>query len=134
MSDTKGLTNVFICGSAMRGQPDHQNLQGARFLGESKTAPVYRLHAVADGWHPGIYEVEQGGVSIPGELYALTPEQYSHLKDSEPPNMYPKDVQLEDGGVAIAFLYPKALVDENNWVDISSYGGWAAYKAASTQN
>ena len=44
---------VFICGSALRGQPDHGNLQDARFIREAKTAPCYRLHSVQDGWHPG---------------------------------------------------------------------------------
>jgi len=123
---------VFICGSALRGQPDNQNLQEARFLGEARTAPLYRLHSVKNGWHPGIYEVGTGGISIPGELYALTPEQYAYLKDNEPPHMYPHSVQLSDGGSAIAFLYPKSLIDEHGWPDISDYGGWADYKAATT--
>ena len=130
MSDAK---HVFICGSALRGQPDHQNLQSATFVGEAKTAPKYRLHAVKDGWHPGIYEVtdeaEVEGISIPGEIYELTPEQYDYLVSTEPPDMYPAEVTLADGGSAIAMLYPKALIDEGGWPDISNIGGWAAYKA-----
>lgn len=130
MTDNTENITVFICGSALRGQPDNQNLQDADFLGAAATAPMYRLHAVKDGWHPGIYEVEADGISIPGELYAMTPEQYNYLKDNEPPHMYPHEVQLVDGGTAIAFLYPKALIDEHGWPDISAHGGWAAYKAA----
>lgn len=130
MTDNPENITVFICGSALRGQPDNQNLQDADFLGTAATAPIYRLHAVKDGWHPGIYEVESGGISIPGELYAMSPEQYTYLKDNEPPHMYPHEVQLADGGRAIAFLYPKALIDEHGWPDISAHGGWAAYKAA----
>lgn len=120
---------VFICGSALRGQPDHGNLQSATFLGEARTTADYRLHSVKDGWHPGIYRVEADGVSIPGELYELTPEQYDYLVSTEPPNMYPEAVTLKGGGRAIAMLYPQALVAENSWPDISKYGGWAAYKA-----
>ncbi|MFH7242917.1 MAG: gamma-glutamylcyclotransferase [Spirulina sp.] len=130
MTDSSASITVFICGSALRGQPDNQNLQGAEFLRAAQTAPIYRLHAVKDGWHPGIYEVGDGGISIPGELYAMTPEQYTYLKDNEPPHMYPHEVHLADGGTATAFLYPKALIDEHGWPDISEYGGWAAYKAA----
>ncbi len=126
MPDTK---HVFICGSALRGQPDHQNLQSATFLGEAQTAPKYRLHAVKDGWHPGIYEVETGGVSIPGEIYALTTAQYDYLVSTEPPDMYPADVTLADGKSAIAMLYPKALIEADGWPDISDIGGWAVYKA-----
>jgi gamma-glutamylaminecyclotransferase len=134
MTNTPETITVFICGSALRGQPDNQNLQDAEFVGAAQTAPIYRLHAVKDGWHPGIYEVNtaggEAGISIPGELYAMTPAQYTYLKDNEPPHMYPHEIRLADGGKAIAFLYPKALIEEHNWPDISAYGGWAAYKAA----
>lgn len=121
---------VFICGSALRGQPDNHNLQSAEFLGVTKTAPNYRLHSVENGWHPGIYRTETAGVAIPGEIYALTPEQFGHLEDSEPPHMYPASVDLADGSQAIAFLYPEELIITHNWPDISTYGDWAAYKAA----
>ncbi|MEM9449143.1 MAG: gamma-glutamylcyclotransferase [Cyanobacteria bacterium P01_E01_bin.6] len=127
---TESATVVFICGSALRGQPDHQNLQEAKFLQAAQTAPNYRLHAVKDGWHPGIYATETDGISIPGELYEMTAEQYEYLKNNEPPHMYPEAVTLSDGGKAIAFLYPKTLIDEYGWPDISHHGGWAAYKAA----
>ena len=125
----EGAKVVFICGSALRGQPDHGNLQSAVFLGEAKTAPMYRLHAVKDGWHPGIYAVESGGISIPGELYELTAEQYDYLVSTEPPDMYPESVVLAEGGSAIAMLYPQKLIEENGYPDISDIGGWAAYKA-----
>ncbi len=126
---------VFICGSALRGQPDHQNLGEAKFLHEAKTKPIYRLHAAGQGWHPAIYEIgETGGISIPGELYEMTQAQFEHLAGNEPPHMYPTDVCLEDGTTAIAFFYPKELIDQYGWEDISHYGGWAAYKAARPNN
>jgi hypothetical protein len=121
---------VFICGSALRGQPDHQNLQSAKFLKEAVTEPKYRLHAAVDGWHPAIYEVEKDGISIPGEVYELTPEQYDYLVSTEPPHMYPGDIMLDNGEVLTAMLYPHELIIEHRWPDISHYGGWAAYKAA----
>jgi gamma-glutamylaminecyclotransferase len=127
-ADTK---RVFICGSALRGQPDHGNLQGATFVKETRTAPQYRLHSVEEGWHPGIYETESEGISIPGELYQMSVEQYNHLVSTEPPHMYPAEVTLHDGETAIAMLYPKALIEEHGWPDISDIGGWAAYKAQS---
>jgi gamma-glutamylcyclotransferase (GGCT)/AIG2-like uncharacterized protein YtfP len=131
---TTETKRVFICGSALRGQPDHGNLQDATFIREARTAPNYRLHAVKDGWHPGIYAVKSGGISIPGELYELSSEQYDHLVATEPPHMYPAEVTLETGETAIAMLYPQELVEQHGWPDISSYGGWAAYKAAQAAN
>jgi gamma-glutamylcyclotransferase (GGCT)/AIG2-like uncharacterized protein YtfP len=126
------VKRVFICGSALQGQPDHKNLQSAKFIKQAATLPHYRLHAAGNGWHPAIYEVAEGGISIPGEVYELTLKQYEHLSSTEPPNMYPGDVILEDGEVLTAFLYPKELVEQYNWLDISDYGGWAVYKASSS--
>lgn len=125
------LTRVFICGSALRGQPDHKNLDEAKFIRVAKTRPTYRLHTADKGWHPAIYAVEQGGISIPGEVYELTSQQYEYLLSTEPPNMYPSDVVLENGEVLTAMLYPQELIEKYNWPDISHYGGWTAYKQAS---
>jgi len=127
MTETR---RVFICGSALRGQPDHQNLGEARFLGEARTLPLYRLHSVQNGWHPGIYQVEADGISIPGEVYEMTLEQFDYLARNEPPHMAPVEVPLVGGETAIAFLYPQEKVAEYGWEDISHYGGWVAYKNA----
>ncbi|MDJ0679771.1 MAG: gamma-glutamylcyclotransferase [Xenococcaceae cyanobacterium MO_167.B52] len=124
------MKHIFICGSALRGQPDHQNLQGAKFLGAAKTLPKYRLHSVKDGWHPGIYQVESNGISIPGEVYEMTESQYEYLLANEPPHMYPATVYLENSSEAIAMLYPQELIEQHGWEDISEFGGWAAYKSS----
>lgn len=135
MSESTTTTRrVFICGSALRGQPDHENLGNAKFIRATKTQPLYRLHSVQNGWHPGIYQVEEGGISIPGEVYEMTLEDFNHLTENEPPHMYPADVIAEDGEVLTAFLYPPELVEQHGWLDISGYGGWAAYKASTATN
>jgi gamma-glutamylaminecyclotransferase len=120
----------FICGSALRGQPDHGNLGDAQFVREAKTKPLYRLHSVDDK-HPGIYEVGDGGVAIAGEVYELTDEQHRALLASEPPNLYEAPIQLEDGSAVNAMIYPRELIEERGYPDISHHGGWAAYKASS---
>lgn len=123
----------FICGSALRGQPDHQNLGTAPFLGEAQTAPRYRLHSVKNGWHPGIYEVVRDGISIPGELYELTEAQHEHLLAGEPPDMYEAQIELSDGSSVAAMLYPRELIERDREPDISHFGGWAAYKARTSR-
>jgi gamma-glutamylaminecyclotransferase len=119
----------FICGSALRGQPDHGNLGDARFVREAKTKPIYRLHSVEDQ-HPGIYEVPTGGIAIAGEVYEMTDAQHVHLLATEPPNLYEAPIQLEEGTSVNAMIYPRELIEQRSYPDISRYGGWAAYKAA----
>jgi gamma-glutamylaminecyclotransferase len=122
----------FICGSALRGQPDHDNLGAARFVREAKTKPVYRLHSVDDK-HPGIYEVAEGGVAIAGEVYEMSAEQHAALLASEPPNLYEAPIKLEDGTSVSAMLYPRSIIEERGYPDISHHGGWAAFKAATRE-
>ncbi len=123
------MKRVFICGSALRGQPDHQNLQSAKFIREAQTESRYRLHSAKDGWHPAIYEIsEDNGISIPGEVYELTDEQFNYLAKNEPPDMYPADIYLQDGETLTAFLYPEELIKKYNFPDISNLGGWVAYQ------
>ncbi len=128
------MQRVFICGSALRGQPDHVNVAEARLIGPVNTQPHYRMHAVGNGWHPGVYEVEDPegieGVSLVGELYEMTTPQYEALLASEPPDLYPGQVELSDGSRAIAMIYPRSLIEKHQWPDISHLGGWAAYKAS----
>jgi gamma-glutamylaminecyclotransferase len=134
MSQTAIATKrIFICGSALTGQPDRGNLGEAKLIKEAKTRPLYRLHAAENGWHPAIYQVSEGGISIPGEVYELSVADFDRLAATEPPHMYPSDVVLEDGEVLTAFLYPRELVEKYNWLDISDIGGWAAYKAKSKE-
>ncbi len=120
----------FICGSALRGQPDHKNLGDARFVREARTKPKYRLHSVRDE-HPGIYEVGGGGVAVAGEVYELTDTQHEHLLATEPPDLYEAPVELDDGSRVNAMIYPRGLIEARGYADISHHGGWAAYKAAS---
>jgi gamma-glutamylcyclotransferase (GGCT)/AIG2-like uncharacterized protein YtfP len=63
-------TQLFVNGTLMRGLKLNANLDGATFLGEFMTASRYRLYSIADV-HPGMFEVAEGGISVPGELYDL---------------------------------------------------------------
>jgi gamma-glutamylaminecyclotransferase len=121
----------FICGSALRGQPDHKNLGDARFVREAATASNYRLHSIKNGWHPGIYEVATGGIAIEGEVYELTEEQHRHLLAGEPPDMYEAPIVLDDGSTVSAMFYPRELIERDHEPDISHFGSWARYKQQS---
>jgi len=120
-------TLLFVNGTLMQGLKLHANLAGATFLGEFRTAPRYRVHSIGD-MHPGMYEVESGGISIPGELYDLPDEVWERVHAGEPPNLYRGPVTMEDGRVVPGILYPRELAQAHP--DISEFGGWREYQAA----
>ncbi len=122
---------LFVNGTLMRGFALHKNMEGAEFLGEVLTAPIYRLYSIGDR-HPGMFEVPNGGVSVVGELYRMTEEVWRRVEAGEPPGLYKGTVMLEDGRRVDGILYSSELA-EGRHRDISSYGGWRAYMAATTE-
>jgi gamma-glutamylaminecyclotransferase len=116
---------LFVNGTLMRGQPLHRNLVRAEFIGEVNTAPMYRLYSIGDE-HPGMFEVDDGGVSVRGELYAMTEEVWSRVKSGEPRNLYKGRVKLEDGRMVDGILYPRRLA-EGRHRDISDIADWREY-------
>jgi gamma-glutamylcyclotransferase (GGCT)/AIG2-like uncharacterized protein YtfP len=122
------LIQLFVNGGLMRGLRGHGNLAGAEFLEAARTARRYRLYSIDDR-HPGMFEVEEGGVSVAGELYRVPADVWARVEAGEPPNLYKGPVKLEDGRVVDGILYPRELA-EGRHRDISAYGGWRAYRAA----
>jgi gamma-glutamylcyclotransferase (GGCT)/AIG2-like uncharacterized protein YtfP len=119
---------LFVNGTLMRGLALHANLAGAELLGELQTAPCYRLYSIGDR-HPGMFEVDEGGISVPGELYRMPDEVWARVEAGEPPGLYRGPIRLADGRVVDGILYPRELA-EGRHRDISEYGGWRAYVAA----
>ena len=119
--------DLFVNGTLMRGLVLHANLDGAEFLEACQTQPRYRLYSIGDV-HPGMFEVADGGVRVPGELYRVPRAVLQRVEAAEPPGLYRGPVQLSDGRIVDGILYPRALA-EGVHQDISAYGGWRAYTA-----
>jgi gamma-glutamylcyclotransferase (GGCT)/AIG2-like uncharacterized protein YtfP len=119
---------LFVNGTLMRGLALHHNLDGAEFLGEIQTAPCYRIYSIGDR-HPGMFEVDEGGISVPGEMYRMPAHVWARVEAGEPPNLYKGPVKLSDGRIVDGILYPRSLA-EGKHRDISEYGGWRAYMAS----
>lgn len=119
---------LFVNGTLMRGLALHENLSGAKFLGQAKTKACYRLYTIDDR-HPGMFEVAEGGVSVAGELYLVPDDVLQRVEAGEPPNLYRGPIHLSDGRVVDGILYPRELA-EGHHKDISEYGDWRAYFAA----
>jgi allophanate hydrolase len=118
------MAAFLIYGTFMRGQPGQANLAGAELLGAVHTAARYRLWEV-DGRWPALIE-DDDGVEIAAELYEIVPAHLDRLTELEPPGWSRGSVELEDGRSAEAFLGDPAL--RARGVDVSAYGGWAAYR------
>ena len=119
---------LFVNGTLMRGLVLHKNLDGANFLGEFHTLPIYRLYSI-DDIHPGMFEVEEGGVSVAGEMYSMSDEIFQRVKNGEPAGLYFGDVKLNNGSTVKGVLFPRETA-ESNYKDISNFGDWRAYIAS----
>jgi gamma-glutamylcyclotransferase (GGCT)/AIG2-like uncharacterized protein YtfP len=119
---------LFVNGTLMRGLALHANLDGAEFVEAVSTAAAYRIYSIGDV-HPGMFEVADGGVSVPGEIYRVPDDVWRRVEAGEPPGLYRGPVKLVDGRVVPGILYPREMA-EGHHRDISSYGGWRAYQAS----
>lgn len=119
---------LFVNGTLMRGLALHANLVGAEYLGAVRTAPRYRLYSIGDV-HPGMFEVDSGGVAVLGELYRVPDDVLRRVEAGEPPNLYRGPITLEDGRVVDGILYPRELA-EGRQRDISEFADWRAYRAS----
>ena len=118
---------LFVNGTLMRGLKLHANLDGAEFLGEFRTAPHYRIFSIGDV-HPGMYRVEKGGISVPGEIYWLPDEVWARVEAGEPPGLYKGPIELADGRWVDGILFPEAMTAGHR--EITSFGGWREYAEA----
>lgn len=119
---------LFVNGTLMRGLALHGNLDGAEFLGEFRTRPLYRIYSINDV-HPGMFKVSEGGVSVAGEMYRMSDETWARVEAGEPPHLYCGPVELDDGQVVDGILYPQEQITAAH-TDISSFGDWRAYMAS----
>jgi len=120
----------------MRGGRVHHSIAEHPFLGEVRTAPRYRFYAVDDRF-PALWPVNEGGVSVPGELYDVPLEVVrDRFIPIEPPELELGVIELGDGSAALAVIL-RADVHEHGQglVDISEHGGWRRYRNnRSTEN
>ena len=124
---------LFVNGTLMRGLALHSNLDGAKFLGETRTIPQYRIYSI-DDIHPGMFELddgEEGGVSVVGEIYNMSNEIWTRVEVSEPPHLYKGPVRLLNGNTMDGILFPRDLAENSTYryIDISSFGDWRKYMA-----
>jgi hypothetical protein len=122
-----------VNGTLMRGLELNPNLLeiGATFVVEAKTAPLYRLWSIRDK-HPGMIRFQKGGASIEVELWNVPPSGLASVLLKEPAGLSIGKISLEDGREVLGVLAEPWLCEKQ--IEITSYGGWRAYRAAHLLN
>ena len=119
---------MFLSGDGMRGGPLHRHIEGATLVGERRTLPRYRFYSVRDEV-PALCPVTEGGQPIAGELYDVPMAQIHELLAREPPELELSIVELEPGELSFGMILRRGE-SEHAFTDITSYGGWRAYRQA----
>ncbi|WP_377294353.1 allophanate hydrolase [Rhizobium sp. SG2393] len=127
-----GEIAIALVGAHMRGLPLNGEVTrlGGRFLAESRTAPEYRLHALAGGppRRPGLVRAEDEGQAIALEIWALPLDRFGAFMTGVPAPLAIGTVRLADGTAVKGFLCETAGLPGAE--DITAFGGWRAYLAS----
>jgi gamma-glutamylcyclotransferase (GGCT)/AIG2-like uncharacterized protein YtfP len=120
---------MFLNGDGMRGGRAHYTIEGVPLIGERWTAARYRFYSVRDEF-PALYPVAHGGQQVFGELYDVPMGPLSALLATEPLELELSIIELDDGELSFAMVLRDSQHDLGIHKDITSYGGWRAYRAS----
>jgi allophanate hydrolase len=119
-----------VVGAHLAGMPLHWQLTSreARLVARTRTAPSYRLYAMANSTPPKPALIHAGeGAAIEVEVYELPVEQFGSFVVEVPAPLAIGTVTLEDGSQVKGFVAePRALEGAE---DITALGGWRAFIA-----
>ncbi len=125
-----GWIAVAVLGAHLAGEPLNHQLTGpgGRFLRAARTAPSYRFYALPNTKppKPGLARVETGGVPIELEIWALPPAAFGDFVARIPAPLCIGSIELEDRSQVSGFLCEGHALSGAQ--DISSFGGWRAYR------
>ena len=128
-----------VVGAHLTGQPLHHQLtsRGASLLRTTRTAPDYRLFALArtnppkpglvrsPGFTPTPDEGRPAGIEV--EVWSLSTEAFGAFTGEVPPPLAIGNVVLADGSTVKGFVCEPAALEGST--EITAYGGWRAYVA-----
>jgi allophanate hydrolase len=131
ISGVKTGVKLAVVGAHLAAMPLHWQLtsRGARLVRRCKTAPVYRLYAIAGSTpqKPALIHVGEGGGQIEVEVYELDVEAFGDFVQEVPPPLAIGTLTLEDGADVKGFVAePRAITGAE---DVTALGGWRAYIA-----
>ncbi|CAN7286760.1 allophanate hydrolase [Phenylobacterium sp. LjRoot225] len=120
-----------VVGAHLAGMPLHWQLTSreARLLARTRTAPAYRLYAMANSTPPKPALIHAGGEGsqIEVEVYELPVAAFGSFVVEVPAPLAIGTVTLEDGSQVKGFVAEPRAIDGAQ--DITALGGWRAYIA-----
>ena len=135
--------NVFVYGTLLSGEPNHDRLRGARLLASTRTEPRYTLLSLEDvrphvlpcylhgslGPYPAL--VEDGDTSVVGEVYDVDDDLLRALDRFEGvPSLYRRvPIHLLGGSVAEGYALAREASRSKKHRLIPS-GDWREYRRA----
>ena len=126
---------IAVVGAHLSSEPLNGQLtsRGAQLVASTRTAPVYRLLALpTDPPKPGLLRIgpgTEGAGSIEVEVWELDAASFASFVDEIPAPLCIGRVILADGADVAGFLCEPIAVA--GAPDITGFGGWRAYRAAS---
>jgi allophanate hydrolase len=123
---------ITVVGAHLTGQPLNRQLteRGARLLKTCRTAPDYRLYALANTTPPKPGLVREPGLQGPGievEVWGIPARHFGSFVALIPPPLGIGSLKLDDGTSACGFICePAGLAGA---VEITHLGGWRNYLA-----
>jgi allophanate hydrolase len=124
---------VVVAGAHLDGLPLNWQLRerGATLLKATRTAPRYKLYALAGGppFRPGVVRVEEGGAALVVEVWSVPKAEFGSFVANIPAPLGVGKVELDDGRWLPGFICEPCGIDGAE--DITHYGGWRAYLADS---
>ena len=128
-----GCTLLAVVGAHLTGQPLNRQLteRGARLVATTRTAPGYRLYALADTTPPKPGLVRVPGFDGPGielEVWAVPTSSFGSFVAAIPAPLGIGSVELADGSVVKGFICESFALETAT--EITHFGGWRAYLAS----
>lgn len=122
--------SLAVFGAHLQGQPLNHELTslGATLVGPCRTAPAYRMYALADPPRPGLIRVAEQGERIGGEIWSVPAEKLGTFVMGIRAPLGVGTVLLEGGGTVLGFICEGLGVQ--GCADITQFGDWRSYRAS----
>jgi allophanate hydrolase len=127
-----GFVEIAVVGAHLTGQPLNRQLtdRAARLVKTCRTAPGYRLFALANTMPPKPGLVHEPGFSGPGievEVWAVPLSEFGSFVAGVPPPLGIGNCTLDDGTSVKSFICEPYAIPSA--LEITQLGGWRAYLA-----